>query len=181
MLKAGGSQISQVIGNVDTSNIMEFIQSLPDKAWDEFTVRQDKHGPHKYTKTIGGIYPELDEYPKIGARTFTYTEELAVLYEPIYKMFCDFYDKSFAVTAALVVRMPPNSNIDVHIDEHNYFGEAHRVHWCLGAEYDKLDFRILDHKIKMEQGNVVYINNRLPHSATYKGKKPRYNLIIDFL
>ena len=78
-------------------------------------------------------------------------------------------------------KMPPNSEIEVHTDTHPYFGESHRLHWCLKGEYEKMDFLIAGNKIPMYEGDLIEINNRMPHSVVYRGETPRYNLIIDFM
>jgi len=173
--------LSRFIGNFDTSKIMAFIHSLPDTAWDEFTDRQTNFESHASTKTLAAIFPDRKNYPTIDLTTFTHTEELSKLCANICQTFCAFYGKSFQVTTAIVVVMPPKTEIGLHSDTHPYFGVTHRAHWCLEAEYENMDFYISGSKIPMKQGDFVEINNRMPHSVIYNGETPRYNLIIDFM
>jgi hypothetical protein len=42
-----------------------------------------------------------------------------------------------------------------------------------------MDFMIAGEKIDMKTGDVVEINNRLPHCVKYSGKEHRYNFIVD--
>jgi len=173
--------LSRFIGNFNTSKFMEFIHSLPNEAWEEFTDRQKNFESHALTKTLPAIFPDRKDYPSIDIKTFTYTKEISELCEDACQAFCNFYNKSFQVTTAMVVVMPPKTEIGLHSDTHPYFGLAHRAHWCLEAEYEKMDFYISGSKILMKQGDFIEINNRMPHSVIYNGDVPRYNLIIDFM
>lgn len=173
--------LSRFIGNFDSSKFMSFIRSLPDEAWEEFTDRQKNFESHAVTKTLPAIFPDRKDYPVIDLKTFTHTEEISKFCSDVCQAFCSFYEKPFQVTTAIVVAMPPNTEIGVHSDTHPYFGVTHRAHWCLDAEYEKMDFYISGSKIPMKQGDFIEINNRMPHSVVYSGDTVRYNLIIDFM
>tara|TARA_B100000131_G_scaffold321747_2_gene373535 strand:+ start:2933 stop:3490 length:558 start_codon:yes stop_codon:yes gene_type:complete len=177
---------SKKLGNYDSTEIMNFISSLPVEAWDEFTDRQTRFPFHEQTKCIAGVFADRSDYPSIKLDTFKYTDELSKLCYPIVECFTYFYfsnptARQFRVTTAMIVMMPPNSKIGSHSDTHPYFGEAHRLHWCLDGDYEKMDFLIAGNKIPMQKGDLIEINNRMPHEVIYKGDVPRYNLIIDFM
>lgn len=173
--------LSRFIGNFSTKKIMGFINSLPPEAWDEFTSRQKNFEAHATTKTLAGIFPDRSNFPSLQFNTYKYTDKFVEHCEEICNAFCAYYNSSYRVTTAVVVYMPPDSQVKLHTDTHPYFGLTHRVHWCLDAEYNKMDFLISGEKINMKKGDLLEINNRMPHEVLYSGKKPRYNLIIDFL
>jgi hypothetical protein len=173
--------LSRFIGNFETKNFVDFIHSLPESDWEEFADRQKNFESHADTKTIAAIFPDRKDYPNIELKTFSHTDSISELCRPICDAFCRFYGKPFQVTTAMVVCMPPKTNVLLHIDTHPYFGVTHRAHWCLEADYDKMDFFISGEKIRMRQGDFIEINNRMPHAVDYEGEVPRYNLIIDFM
>ena len=177
---------SKKLGNFDSTEIMNFISLLPAEAWDEFTGRQTIFSYHKQTKCIPAIILNQSSYPNIELSTFTYTDKILNLCNQIIECFSYFYfnnsfSRQFRVTTAMIVMMPPNSTIGEHTDTHPYFGLSHRIHWCLDGDYDKMDFLIANNKINMQKGDLIEINNRMPHKVIYKGEVPRYNLIIDFI
>lgn len=173
--------LSRYIGNFNPKRFMSFIDSLPPEAWEEFTTRQKNFDAHATTKTLAGVFPDRSNFPTLHLKTYTHTEKFIELCEVICDAFCLYYKKPFKVTTAVVVFMPPESQVKLHTDTHPYFGLTHRAHWCLDGEYDKMDFLISGEKIEMKKGDLLEINNRMPHEVLYTGKKPRYNLIIDFL
>tara|TARA_Y100001963_G_scaffold149402_1_gene228866 strand:- start:1219 stop:1776 length:558 start_codon:yes stop_codon:yes gene_type:complete len=177
---------SKKIGNLDPSEIMDFISSLPEQAWQEFTDRQKRFPFHEQTECIPAVFADRSDYPRITLDSFTYTEEISRLCTDIYECFCysnhsNPERREWRVTTAMIVKMPPNSEIGLHSDTHPYFGETHRLHWCLEGDYEKMDFLIAGNKIPMMKGDLIEINNRMPHQVFYKGDVPRYNLIIDFM
>ena len=177
---------SKKLGNFDSTEMMNFISLLPAEAWDEFTERQTKFPYHKQTKCIPAVAVDHSNYPNIKLHTFTYTDKISKLCSQIVQCFAYFYfsnpsSRQFRVTSAMIVMMPPNSTIGEHTDTHPYFGESHRIHWCLDGDYEKMDFLIAGNKIAMQKGDLIEINNRMPHEVIYNGKVPRYNLIIDFM
>lgn len=173
---------SKKVGNHNPEKLADFILSLPENAWEEFTDRQTRFSFHKDTKCIPAIFADRSDYPRIKLQTFKYTDEISPFCEDICMSFCEFQRKyNYKVTTAMIVKMPPNSEIEVHTDTHPYFGESHRLHWCLKGEYEKMDFLIAGNKIPMYEGDLIEINNRMPHSVVYRGETPRYNLIIDFM
>jgi hypothetical protein len=171
---------SRKIGNHDSSEIMKFISSLPAEDWNEFTDRQTRFTFHKYTQCIAGLFPDRSNWPKVKLETFKHSETLSKLVQEVCFNVSDYYQKEFKVTTAMVVKMQSNSEIESHSDTHPYFGETHRVHWCLEGDYENMHFVIAGNKIPMMKGDVIEINNRLPHHVVYDGDSPRYNLIIDF-
>lgn len=173
---------SRKIGNHNPSKMVDFISNLPDEAWEEFIDRQTRFNFHKDTRCVPAIFADRSDYPRIKLQTFTYTDQLSKLTADICESFCHFTKfYSYRITTAMLVKMLPNSEIGVHTDTHPYFGESHRLHWCLSGEYEKMDFLIAGNKIAMNEGDLIEINNRMPHSVVYRGETPRYNLIIDFM
>ena len=177
---------SKKLGNFDSTEIMNFISLLPAEAWDEFTGRQITSSYHKHTKCIPAVVLDQRSYPNIKLKTFTYLDEISKLCSQIVECFSYFYfgnppARQFRVTTAMIVMMLPNSTIGLHTDTHPFFGLSHRLHWCLDGDYEKMDFLIADNKIDMKKGDLIEINNRMPHEVIYKGEVPRYNLIIDFM
>jgi hypothetical protein len=169
------------ISNVDPTPIMEYLKTVPKEDWDEFDFRQKNFDAHKTTKTLAAVFPDRSAWPEISLETYKHTDNLSELCSQVVQTFPSFYNFRFKVTTAMIVMMPPHSDVGSHADTHRYFGKTHRIHWCLDADYDKMDFFIAGEKVPMKTGDFVEINNRLPHSVKYWGDKPRYNMIIDFL
>ena len=173
--------LSRYIGNYDPSKLVEFVKSLSEADWDEFTDRQILFKEHARTKTIPAIFPDRSNFPEIDLLTYNHTSQICKLCEDICNAFCSYYQLSFNITTAIIVKLEPHSNILEHTDTHPYFGLSHRVHWCLDGDYDNIEFNISGEKIPMKHGDLIEINNRMPHYVLYNGDIPRYDLIIDFM
>lgn len=169
------------IDSVDTSDVKKFIEGLAEEDWEEYADRQKRFDCHSKTRTIAGLIPDRSRYPEIHLEEYKHSHRLSELCMGITESFCSFYGRPFQVTFAAIVMLPAHSQVGSHSDTHRYFGHTHRTHWCISADYSKMNFLISGEKIPMNEGDFIEINNRMPHSVSYDGDIPRYNLIMDFL
>lgn len=172
---------SRYLGKIDVDPIFNFCLNVDEKDWDEFTFRQNNFEQHSTTKTLAGIFPKRDNFPEMKEIRFKHTDEILNLLQPAITLATQFYDKKFYVTTALLVVLHPDTTVGIHSDTHPYFGVTHRLHVCINGDYDKMDFLIRGMKVEMNRGDVIEINNRLPHEVIYTGKTPRLNAIIDLM
>lgn len=172
---------SNHLGKFDPTIIENFLKKLSEKDWNEFTDRQTRFKYHAKTKTIAAIFPNFKNWPELHINRYKYADELLDMIQPIVSVFSQNYNGNFIISAAMFVLLPENHNVDEHSDVHEYFGCTHRVHACISGDYKNQDFMIAGQKIKMNSGDIIEINNRLPHSVQYFGNTPRINAIIDFL
>jgi len=171
--------LSKKITNLNPERFMGYLSSLKEDAWDQFTDRQTKFSQHQDTKTLPALFPERDSFPEITINDFEYTENLRPFWQELVDIVSEQNSEQYIVTTAMVVRLSPECSIETHSDTHPYFALTHRIHWALEGDYDDMDFVIAGEKIEMEKGDVIEINNRLPHSVKYTGKGYRYNFVID--
>lgn len=88
--------------------------------------------------------------------------------------------KNGVVNRIALVEMAPGGRIDPHVDGQDMAALAHRIHVPLitppGVVY-KIDGR----KLKMQVGRAYDFNNRKTHSVRNGSKRPRVNILIDYL
>jgi hypothetical protein len=172
---------SRYITKIDIKPLFDFCVSLEDEDWEEFTFRQNNFKAHSSTKTVAAIFPDRSNFPNMKKMTFKHTEQMMTLFDPAIQAATNFYNEKFVVTTAMIVLLMPDENVEEHSDTHPYFGLTHRFHICIHGDYDNMDFLIRGMKVDMNLGDVIEINNRLPHKVVYRGKKPRLNAIFDLL
>jgi hypothetical protein len=170
---------SKQITTLSPDGFMDYILSLDESEWGKFTDRQTGFHQHQHTKTIPALFPDRDAFPEITINDFQHTEAMRPFWQELVDIFSEQNSEQYIVTTAMVVRLAAGCSIELHSDAHPYFALTHRLHWALHGDYDDMDFMIAGEKIDMKTGDVVEINNRLPHCVKYSGKEHRYNFIVD--
>jgi len=70
------------------------------------------------------------------------------------------------------------TSIDTHIDEGAYFSHFDRFHFCVSSNENNV-FHIRDEDCKLEEGNLYWVNNHVPHWLKNNNTVNRINLIFD--
>ena len=170
---------SKKITTLSPDGFMDYLRSLDESEWENYTDRQTRFSQHQHTKTIPALFHDRNAFPEITINDFPLTEGIRPFWQELVDIFSEQNSEQYVVTSAMVVRLSPERSIETHSDTHPYFALTHRLHWALQADYDDMDFLVAGEKIPMKGGDVVEINNRLPHSVNYSGNEHRYNFIID--
>jgi hypothetical protein len=128
------------------------------------------------------IMPVVETSNDLGeVNVFPQWKEYAAFVEPLVVRAVSFIAApGGVVTRIALVKMLPNSHIASHVDHQEMATRAHRIHVPLlsppGVEY-KIDGK----KLIMKVGKIYDFNNRRNHSVRNKAKRPRVNLMIDYL
>jgi hypothetical protein len=131
---------------------------------------------------VGPIMPVVESANDLGEiNVFPQWHDYAPLIQPIVNRAVSFVATATGVvTRIALVRMLPNTHIGSHVDHQEMAKRAHRIHVPLispaGVEY-KIDGK----KLIMKVGKVYDFNNLRNHSVRNKAKRPRVNLMIDYL
>jgi hypothetical protein len=89
------------------------------------------------------------------------------------------YAKNIEIGRVFFSKHLAKTNIDLHIDEGEYFDYFwHRFHFVVQSNEDNI-FHIGNEDVKLQPGNLYWINNHIPHYLQNLSTIDRINLIAD--
>lgn len=132
----------------------------------------------KHTRNAIALYNVLD-----GVDGFADTELFEKLYPNIQDVLISLkvrYGYShLEIKSLMLVKLYAYGDISEHIDEAGIYKYAHRVHIPLITN-DRCVFTIDGEEGRMSKGEIVEINNIVPHSVV-NGDQDRVHLIMDII
>lgn len=130
----------------------------------------------------GPVTPDIESENRYGAvNVFPQWADFRDVIEPLVEQAIrPIATEHGVVNRIAIVEMAPGGRIDPHVDGQEMAALAHRVHIPLinppGVEY-KIDGK----KLRMRVGRAYDFNNRKRHSVRNASKRPRVNILIDYL
>jgi hypothetical protein len=128
------------------------------------------------------VVPEIESENQFGAvNVFPQWRAMRAVIEPLVaQAIAPIRTEAGVVNRIALVELAAGGKIDPHIDGQEMAALAHRVHIPLisppGVEY-----KIGGKKFRMQVGRAYDFNNRLQHSVRNKSKRPRINILVDYL
>lgn len=178
------------LGNIEVADLKKLVQSLSDKQWGEFAIRQNIYEVHQNTQTIGLVY-DLDFRHSHPTRLPT----LAMFEEalrPVLTKTAGHYEESetgrqllkngrlgYFIRASLV-KLAAGRGIAAHRDMNFSLTHSHRIHLPIITN-DDVWFTVGNESINMREGELYEVNNRRVHAVENNGAEDRVHLIFDFV
>ena len=169
----------KLIDKYDVNHIAQEVERNTD-LWDENTERQKYLLHHKHTKSIF-LYRAWSEDPltnQIDKKTVptTYVSRYPETKALLDELAAHLNGKLGRVMLAL---LPSHREVDTHIDKGEYYKYHNRYH--LGILGGFSDLISGDDICKLQPGDLLWINNKIMHSARNHCDIDRVNLIFDLL
>ena len=166
---------------LNTANIVENIQQLPEQAW-YGSNRENEYEAHQHTHSLLLIHDS--DFRHVNPTYQPLYDHFQAALKPIIECIAAYYQGDGYVVRALLTRLPGGggggAQINVHSD--NYFSllNCHRIHipivtnpgviFCVGGERKNL-----------KSGEMWEINNATTHWVRNDGDRDRVHLIIDWV
>ena len=165
------------LGNYNTENWMNKLNTLTDEDWNAYTFRQDEYEVHSQTKTIPILYDE--SYSAfIGKRSKFYdmfesdVDELNKLYHTILG--------EGDIIRIEIVNIPPHSEVPLHIDYGSSLDLHNRTHIPLKTT-EGCVFTVGGDSKHLKVGEVWEINNgEQTHGVINNSDVERIHMIVDY-
>lgn len=139
---------------------------------ESINIRQLIGIPKKVTTAESSKYMEID---------WTSTANIPIINKSM-MWFTSMLEKSGASSIefgrVFLSKLSPNSIIDLHTDEGDYFRYFDRFHYTITASSDN-KFVIRDKEYILEQDSFYWVNNHVPHWLSNNSNESRINIIID--
>ena len=132
----------------------------------------------EHTRNAIGLFNILDNVEGFG------NSEVFMAYFPLLYELNMILKKEYGYTALeykslIIVKLLANKEISEHMDEDGMYKYAHRIHIPIVTNEGCI-FTIGGEKIRMAAGEMVEINNTIPHSVV-NGDTNRIHLIVDII
>ena len=165
-----------------------FNQPTNDYLWKLSTHRQTVTLALRNTETIH--LRHLEHFPKnfdtLQLNQLMEVKQSLLAEIAVFKKAVNWFEEVLMNTGANTVelgrifisKLSPNSKVDLHTDEGNYFSYYDRFHFTVTAAVDNI-FSIQDKNYTLEQDSLYWVNNHVPHWLENKSKFGRINFIVD--
>lgn len=169
----------RIIDNFDITEISKELLILEKTLWNINQSRQNKHGPHKDTKSI--FINDIDlkwdgnEYP---IQKYFVSKTLNGLTDDISNRLEKQFDGKVGKT--LYINLPAGAKVNIHGDKGYYLESVHRFHIPILTN-DFVEFFLNGEIINMKPGICYEINNANMHGVFNKGNTDRIHLLMDII
>ena len=153
--------ISTLATDIDISKLLSVLPSIDSDIWNEWSVRQDKFGVHKHTKTIPIKW--LDD-------CICKHSEIALAVEPYLSKVESIFNSK--CVNALLIYLPAGASIDPHVDSGSMLTKVHRCHYPIISN-PEVEFVSKGVSYYMEPGSLYRLQNTAMHAVHNKSDKPR--------
>lgn len=159
--------ISVLATNIDIDKLVSILPNIDSDIWNEWSVRQDKLGVHKHTKSIPIKW--LDE-------CICKHSEITLAVEPyINKVESIFNSKC---VNALLIYLPAGASIAPHVDTGPMLTKVYRCHYPIVSN-PEVEFVSKGASYYMEPGSLYRLQNTDIHAVYNNSNKPRIHLLVD--
>ena len=165
------------LGNYNTENWMNKLNTLTDEDWSVYTFRQDEYKVHRQTKTIPILYDE-NYSSQIGNKSKYYNLFQSDV-EELNKVYTDVLGKG-EILRIEIVKMPPHSKIPLHIDFGGSLETHNRTHIPLQTSIGCV-FTVGEENKHLKVGEIWEINNgEQRHGVNNNSDVERIHMIVDY-
>jgi len=166
------------LGRVPARALRLWTRDLPDAAWDETPVRQERYEVHAATRSVLLLWSERAAFPHLDVHAGPRLAEASAALVPVLEAVARRCPG--VVVNAVLAELPVGALIPKHVDTAPFFAAARRLHVPLllpsGAA-----LLVDGAPVPLRASHLVEIDNRRPHAAVNRGVTPRVHLIIDVL
>lgn len=178
------------IGDIDISHLKQQILQLSSAEWLADGDKNVQHEMYPDTETIKLVWDA--DFRHIHPSKLPPLNKFAKSIQPILARIAAYYESAEKWRAlfekngngyfirAKFVKLKAGGEIPKHQDKLFSLVHSHRVHVPIITN-DNVHFEVADLTFNMLEGEMVEINNRLPHSVKNGGKTDRVHLILDWV
>jgi len=167
------------LGPVDTAELAARTLAQEPQAWHEHELRQQKFEVHHDTHSIVLVFCD-QQWPQPAISREPGWARLADVAQPLMdSLIARFYPPGGVILRAMAARLEVGGTIKPHVDAHESFVHAHRIHVPLTSSA-QVRFTIDGRPCPMALGRAYEINNQKMHSVMNRGKQPRISFIFDY-
>ena len=132
----------------------------------------------RHTRNAIGLFNILDDVEGFGNSNI-FMAYFPLLYEVNRIVKYEYGYTALEYKSLMIVKLLGGKEISEHIDEEGMYKYAHRIHIPIVTNEGCI-FTIGGEKIRMAAGEIVEINNTVPHSVV-NGDTDRIHLIVDII
>lgn len=179
----------QHLGQIDISRLASEILDQPQALWDCDDHLKHKIAGNRQTQSLfleaitTQEFIDIIKQRKLSQTDVTRYSAFDVLHkvvQPIVDYALSHYPSGGVVLCVQLARMMPGAKIDAHTDHSPLLRSSYRLHVPIVTNED-VDFFVDGELIKMQEGNLYCLNNRVPHWVENRSEHARTHLIIDYL
>lgn len=165
---------------IDTYPFLVEIDTIP-SAWDQLTGRQEKIKVQREAKAIplrGLVKSKMKGRPRRDVHE-TRNTTISRNFPKIMQFIRDFATEVDAeLGRAKLALLLPGGKVHPHIDRGEYYLRRDRYHLVLQSETGNF-LAAGQEKVFMQQGELWWFNNKIPHEAVNGSQRDRIHLIFD--
>ncbi|NQZ83166.1 MAG: aspartyl/asparaginyl beta-hydroxylase domain-containing protein [Colwellia sp.] len=179
----------QDLGSVNTKELVAAIKKQPQSLWDADEELKQKLAGNRETQSLflqaiaANEFVDIIKQRKINQNdvpTYSSWKYLHKEVQPLVDYALGQFPKGGIVLRIQIARMMPGAKIPQHVDLSPLLTSSYRLHIPLITN-DDVYFVIDGERIKMQEGQLYNLNNRVPHWVENRSDKARSHLIIDYL
>ncbi len=168
------------LGRVPARAVRLWARDLPQEAWWETPLRQERFAVHRQTSSVVLLWTAHESWPAIEVVRGPRLGEVEDALQPLLEAIMDRLGGDLRAANLLVARLPAGGRIPLHRDTAPFFAHAHRVHVPLATHPD-VSFVVDGQRWPMEASHLYAIDNLRPHGVSNPGPRARVHLIADLL
>ena len=169
------------LGAIDATALSEAVLGQEDAAWHEDEFRQKSFYVHDQTRSIVLLSLDDTKWPVRSVYQGPWLERLADIALPVMREIIQkHYPTGGQVIRAVTAGLTAGGNIKAHVDMHQSFHCAHRIHVPISTN-PKVWFTIDGRPYQLKVGQAYEINNQRQHSVVNRGTEDRITFIFDYI
>jgi quercetin dioxygenase-like cupin family protein len=169
------------LGVIETTALSEAILGQEEIAWHEDEFRQKSFYVHDQTRSIVLVSLDDTKWPERSVHKRPGWERLADVAVPVMQeIIKKHYPTGGEVIRAVAAGLKAGGNIKAHVDLHQSFHCAHRIHVPITTN-PKVWFTIDGRPFQLKVGQAYEINNQKQHSVVNRGTEDRITFIFDYI
>ena len=169
------------LGPIDVDSLVARLDSLDDEDWLAHQKRQNEYYVHHQTESVVLLFLDSDDWPTVTITREDGWEKLSDIVVPLMESVLEqHYPPGGKILRSMLAKLPPGGLIKPHVDKHESFHVAHRIHVPLTTNA-RVRFMIDGRPYQFEVGQAYELNNQKRHSVMNKGKTDRVTLIFDYM
>lgn len=166
------------LGFVDCRRLTERVLETDEAAWHADDRRQNEYEVHAQTQSIILVF--FRGWPQVEVSHAGGWDAYADVVMPVMEeIVAKHYPPGGMVLRVMFARLLPGCRIEPHVDRHQSFSVAHRIHVPLVTN-PGVEFIVGMERIPPVAQHAFEINNSLPHGVTNRGDTARIHLIFDY-
>jgi len=169
------------LGAIDAKVLSEAILGQGESAWHEDEFRQKSYYVHDQTRSIVMLSLDDTKWPERSVNKGPGWNRIADVALPLMRgIIKKHYPTGGEVIRAVAAGLKAGGNIRAHVDLHESFHLAHRIHVPITTN-SKVWFTIDGRPYQLKVGQAYEVNNQKQHSVVNRGTEDRITFIFDYI